>query len=223
MKRVHNPLFCMYCGVAKPYGISVVDFFAWRCDDCGHAVCKQCKGDMEAVGKSVECCWWNCKGNTQIKVRVRDQFEKPVTVKPYESFEGEIVAANHWYVEINVNEEWMPIEVINIHTEANNEFAPTARDGMRMFIRPNVRAQFELPMDDKNFQYLVEGTLIRACINIGGKLQTMFKGYICLQPSFSVEAQGITMVSVEAIEGRPTTESVSSMGLSNTVMKEMDL
>lgn len=198
--------FCMYCGMMSPPRILDSEFIGWICTDCNHVVCTKCVQDMNAVGKyEIECSWWNCKSNVQIKVRVKDQFEKPVVPKPYESFEGEIVGADRWYVEINVNREWMPIHVMNMHTDAQQEVMPTftrpSETQKYAFGRREVRARFDLPMDDKNFQYLVQGTLVRASINLGSKLQTMFQGFICQTPTFSVQSQGLTMVQVEAIEG----------------------
>jgi hypothetical protein len=191
----------MYCGVPKPYDIAPIDFFAWRCDDCGHAICIQCESDMQAVGKyEMECCWWNCKGNVQIKVRVKSQFEKPVVPKPYSEFEGEIVGADKWYVEINVNEEWQPIDVLSFQTES--EITGVEYENLKKLSTfASVRAEFELPMDDKTYQFLVQGTLVRASVNLGGKLHTMFQGYIYKTPTFTVDPRNITIFHVEAIEG----------------------
>lgn len=207
-------VFCMMCGNSKPDNISAYVFHSWSCPDCGNVICTPCAGNMEAVGKSAYCTWWNCKSNQHVKITVKEQFEKPIKPQPYELTEGEIIHGNQWYVEINVNGEWQPVDCLGFKTSSPgpemNHISGMRGERMRMITRPgDVYAEFEVPMDTKNWEFLVNGTLVRASFKFENQLKTMFQGWIYKVPTFSAIPNELTTFHVEAIEGQPPEPSRS--------------
>lgn len=194
--------FCMFCGMGNTD-------IAWMCQDCAHVICSSCRKDIENVGGKVFCVWWNCKSNQHIRITAAEQFEKPVVVQPYEKYEGKIVDSHHVYVEINVEGEWRPIDVLGFHTSTDREAPRVAaislEFGRRYPGRTVTYAEFTVPIDTETFKYLAEGTLVRAAYLMpDGSHAILFQGFIREGlPDLRVQAMELPIMTVHCIDGVP--------------------
>lgn len=197
-------IFCMFCGMSD---ITT----GWQCHECEHEICNNCLESMKAVGKEPYCVWWNCKSNTHIRITAAEQFEKPVIVQDYGKYEGQIVASQHIYVEINVEGKWRPIDVLGFHSNTDRD-APRISSGLRRMElsrrelgRPVTYAEFTIPIDTKTFEYLAEGTLVRAAYLMpDGSHAVLFQGFIREgKPDLEVKATSIPLMTVHCIDGIP--------------------